>query len=136
MLDQEFTSDTLHLLRQAVIAHATALGMPEGRATDVMIAVHELAANAVRHGGGTGQVRLCIAAGAMHIQVADPGLTRFDVVPSAAFSGRVPGSADSQPEPWPYRAGHGLGLVREVADQVTAMTGPNGSQVTASFTLP
>jgi anti-sigma regulatory factor (Ser/Thr protein kinase) len=73
MLDQEFTTATLHILREAVLAHANAGGMPEARATDVMLAVHELAANAVSHGGGTGRVRLRIAAGKLDCQVTDPG---------------------------------------------------------------
>ena len=46
MLDQEFTAGTLHILREAVLVHATAAGLPEARAADVMLAVHELAANA------------------------------------------------------------------------------------------
>jgi anti-sigma regulatory factor (Ser/Thr protein kinase) len=54
MLDQEFGETTLRVLRETVPAHATDAGMPEGRALDVMLAVHELAANAVEHGGGPG----------------------------------------------------------------------------------
>jgi anti-sigma regulatory factor (Ser/Thr protein kinase) len=136
MLDQEFTAGTLRLLRAAVIAHAMAVGMPESRAADVMLAVHELAANVVRHGSGIGQLRMRIATGALHCRVTDPGLARFDGDHPAAPSKRVRAPAVFQLDPWPYRRGHGLGLVRELADQVTVMTGPNGSQVTASFTLP
>jgi anti-sigma regulatory factor (Ser/Thr protein kinase) len=73
MLDQEFTAGTLRILREAVLAHATAAGLPEARATDVMLAVHELAANAVRHGGGTGRLRIRIAAGQLRCQITDPG---------------------------------------------------------------
>jgi hypothetical protein len=35
--------------------------------------------------------------------------------------------------PWPLRRGHGLWIVRAVADQVTVSSGPHGSQVTAVF---
>ena len=49
-LDQTFDADTLADLRKAVLAVATAVGMPDHRAAEVMLAVHELAANAVRHG--------------------------------------------------------------------------------------
>jgi anti-sigma regulatory factor (Ser/Thr protein kinase) len=31
------------------MAHASQAGMPEGRARDLVLAVHQLAANAVRH---------------------------------------------------------------------------------------
>jgi len=127
MLTQEFTMDTLHSLREAVLAHATAAGMPESRATDVMLAVHELAANVVRHGGGTGQLILRIAAGALRCQVTDPG---------SADANGWPVTATAKPAPWPYRPGHGLWLVRQAADHFTAITGPYRSQVTATFALP
>ena len=62
-LDQQFDEGTLHILREMVAAHASAAGMPDDRATDVMFAVHELAANAVRHGGGSGGCRCGSPAG-------------------------------------------------------------------------
>ena len=58
MLEQEFNADALHVLRKTVLACSMAAGMPESRATDVMLVAHELAANSVRYGGGRG--RLCI----------------------------------------------------------------------------
>jgi anti-sigma regulatory factor (Ser/Thr protein kinase) len=128
VLDQEFTAGTLHLLREAVIAHVTAAGLPESRATDIMLAVHELAANAIRHGGGTGQLRVRIAAGALHCQVTDPGPGPLNHHPPAA--------AVMRQAPWPYRPGHGLWLARQAADRLTTITGRHGSQVTASFALP
>lgn len=133
MLDQEFTAGTLHILREAVLAHATAAGLPEARATDVMLAVHELAANAVRHGGGTGRLRIRIAAGRLHCQVTDPGSAHVNGHLPAARADEGGGAAA---QPWPYQPGHGLWLVRRAADQLTVTTGPGGSQVTVSFTLP
>jgi anti-sigma regulatory factor (Ser/Thr protein kinase) len=133
MLDQEFTAGTLHILREAVLAHATAAGLPEARATDVMLAVHELAANAVRHGGGTGRLRVRIAAGRLHCQVTDPGSAHVNGHLPAARADEGGGAAA---QPWPYQPGHGLWLVRRAADQLTVTTGPGGSQVTVSFTLP
>src|SRR5580704_16283973 len=50
ILDQAFDEDSLYALRAAVAAHATQAGLAPGRADDLVIAVHELAANAVRHG--------------------------------------------------------------------------------------
>jgi anti-sigma regulatory factor (Ser/Thr protein kinase) len=137
MLDQGFTAGTLHQLRVAVLAHARAAGMPENRATDVMLAVHELAANAIRHGGGTGRLRIRVAAGALHCQVTDPGLARCNGNPPAAAAGQPPQSSiPPDPAPWPHRLGHGLWLVQRTADQFTAVTGPLGSQVTVWFALP
>lgn len=128
VLDQEFDAGTLHILRKAVLACAMAAGMPESRAPDVMIVAHELAANAVRYGGGRGRLRVWLAAGALHCRVTDPGNAGFDGIPPA-------GTASRGPPPWRYQPGHGLWLVRQAADNFTAMTGPGGSQVTASFAL-
>jgi two-component sensor histidine kinase len=91
VFDERFDASTLHLLRERVAAWVSAAGMPEDRAMDVVLAVHELAANAVRHGAGAGE------------------------------------------GPWPLRQGHGLWIVRAVADEFTASSGPRGSQVTAMF---
>lgn len=44
--------------RSAVSAHATHAGLAEGRVYDLVAAAHELAANAVQHGGGAGRLRL------------------------------------------------------------------------------
>ena len=54
ILDQAFDAGSLYALRAAVAAHATQAGLAPGRADDLVIAVHELAANAVRHGAGHG----------------------------------------------------------------------------------
>jgi anti-sigma regulatory factor (Ser/Thr protein kinase) len=134
MLEHEFNADTLHILREAVLAHAVAVGMSEGRATEVMLVAHELASNAIRHGGGTGRLRIRIAAGVLHCQVTDPGIARSNG--PAASAGQRRASGTTQLEPWPYQPGHGLWLVRQAADHFTAVTGPHGSQVTVSFALP
>jgi len=74
--------------------------------------VHELAANVVSHGAGAGRLLIRAAAGALRCQVTDA----------------APGAG-----PWPVRKGHGLWIVRAVADEVTASLGPHGSQVTVLF---
>jgi anti-sigma regulatory factor (Ser/Thr protein kinase) len=112
VFDEPFDASTLHFLRERVAACAAAAGMPEDRVMEVMLAVHELASNAVRHGAGAGRLVLRAAAGALRCQVSDAG----------------PGAG-----PWPLRQGHGLLIVRAVADEVTAYSGPHGSQVTALF---
>lgn len=134
MLEQEFNADALHVLRKAVLACAMAAGMPESRATDVMLVTHELAANAVRYGGGRGRLCIWIAAEVMHCQVTDPGIPGSDGNPPTGTASRGPAVTRGPPS-WPYQPGHGLWLVRQAADKITAMTGPGGSQVTASFAL-
>src|SRR5580658_7633829 len=57
VIDQVFDAGSLYALRSAVAAHAADAGLPEGRIEDLVLAVHELAANAVRHGAGQGRLR-------------------------------------------------------------------------------
>src|SRR5947209_13078514 len=72
-LDQLFDDDSLYLVRAAVAAHASEAGLPGGRVGDVVLAVHELAANAVRHGAGQGRVRLWITGNGIRCEVTDAG---------------------------------------------------------------
>ena len=73
VLDQEFDSGNLYALRAAVQAHAVQAGLSEDRTSEVVLAVHELAANAVRHGGGVGRLRVWNGAGSLQCQVDDGG---------------------------------------------------------------
>jgi anti-sigma regulatory factor (Ser/Thr protein kinase) len=130
LLDQPFDAQTLHLLRAAVLAHAAAAGMPQHRATDVMLAVHELAANAVRHGAGAGWLRMQAGSGAMRAQVSDAGPANLNG--HTGTGDQEAGGADW----WPRQPGHGLWLVRQVTDQMSVLCGQGGSLVTAVFNLP
>jgi len=137
VLDQRFDADTLYLLRVAVLAHAAATGMPEQGARDVVLAVHELAANVVRHGTGAGRLVMRIAAGTLRCTVEDAGAPAGDGHTNAGAPDNLtqPGS-DRAAGPWPYLPGHGLWLARQVADQMTVADLPVGSQVTVAFLLP
>lgn len=134
MLDQEFGETTLRVLRETVLAHATAAGMPEGRALDVMLAVHELAANAVKHGGGIGSLRMSVTNRELTCQISDPGSAGSGLSRISTLGSQLPGAA-AQRSPWPYEPGHGLWLVRKVADHMSVNSGPAGSQVTVAFTM-
>jgi anti-sigma regulatory factor (Ser/Thr protein kinase) len=124
-LDQVFDSGTLYALRSAVQAHAFAAGMPERRADDVVIAIHELAANVVRHGAGRGRLRMWQMPGELQFQVDDGG--------RPASHDRAGANAADR---WPYMKGHGLWLVRKVADRMSLVSGPGGTQAHVMFTLP
>ena len=126
ILDQAFDADSLYALRAAVAAHATQAGLAPGRADDLVIAVHELAANAVRHGAGHGRLRIWKSDQSLLCQISDDG------VPPVADDGR-PGVPDAAQ--WRTEPGHGLSLVRQVADQASLRSGPSGTLVTISFAL-
>ena len=127
-LDLAFDADTLSDLRKAVRAAAVAAGLPGERADEVVLAVHELAANAVRHGGGAGRAWLDVTAGYLSCQVSDAG--------PGSPAGRARSDGGDPALPWPFRPGHGLWLVRNVADHLSVQADPRGSAVTVAFGLP
>lgn len=124
-LEQEFDAGSLYALRSAVAAHAAAAGLPPARVYDVVLAAHELAANAVRHGTGHGRLRLQAADGVLTCQVTDAG-------PATASGDENP---DAEAAPWSAEHGHGLWVIGQVASQLTVDHGPAGTTVTAVFTL-
>ena len=73
LLDQEFDPDTLPALRAALSAHALQAGLAEELAGDVVLALHELAANAIAHGAGYGHLRLWRLPGALSCEITDDG---------------------------------------------------------------
>jgi anti-sigma regulatory factor (Ser/Thr protein kinase) len=121
ILDQAFDADSLYALRAAVAAHATQAGLAPGRSDDLVIAVHELAANAVRHGAGHGRLRVWKSDRALLCEISDDG------IPEPVGTGDA--------TQWRTEPGHGLSLVRQVADQASLYSGPSGTLATISFAL-
>ena len=54
-------------------AHGSQAGLSDGRTRDLVLAVHELAANAVRHGAGQGRLRLWATPDGVRCEVTDDG---------------------------------------------------------------
>jgi anti-sigma regulatory factor (Ser/Thr protein kinase) len=129
-LDQTFCEDSLFSLRNAVAAHGAALGLSALRVADLVLLAHELASNAVRHGGATsaspGRLRLWATAEppAVVCEVSDagPGLTD-------------PERAGTEPAAVTAGDGRGLWIVRKVADAIDIAAGPSGTRITATFLL-
>jgi anti-sigma regulatory factor (Ser/Thr protein kinase) len=135
-VELDFSAVTLHEVREAVVVRAAMAGIAGDRAVDVMLAVHELAANAVRHGAGRGRLRMHVIAGSLYCEISDAGRASPD---GRAENGTRPGARNPRGfggAPWPVEPGHGLWLVRQVCDEVSAASGPGGSRVTAVFSLP
>jgi anti-sigma regulatory factor (Ser/Thr protein kinase) len=126
LMDQEFDPGTLYALRAAVQAHAGRAGLSEDRAGEVVLAVHELAANAIAHGAGHGRLRVWDLSGALICEVVDGGPADTD----------APDGAPEVTDPWPATDGHGLWLVRQVADQLDLRSGPRGTRAIVTFALP
>lgn len=127
VLDQVFDGDSLYALRAAVAAHGLQAGLAEGRAEDLVLAAHELAANAVRHGAGRGRLRVWNTAGVLHCEVTDDGARQV------AGGGAETGSPDAAA--WRMDPGHGLWLIRQVADQTSVQASVSGTVAAVSFAL-
>jgi anti-anti-sigma factor len=129
ILDQAFDAGSLYALRAAVAAHASDAGLPPGRADDLVIAVHELAANAVRHGAGHGRLRIRRSDQALLCEISDDG------APPPASAPEETANDTPDAAQWRTEPGHGLALVRQVADQTSLRSGPSGTLATISFGL-
>ena len=123
LLDLAFDSGALYILRAEVLALAGQSGLSDDRAGDVVLAVHELATNVVRHGGGKGRLRVWHLTGVLQCQVDDG-----DLIASADPAALL--------DPFPELPGHGLWVARRVANQMQALSGPRGTRVTLIFELP
>jgi anti-sigma regulatory factor (Ser/Thr protein kinase) len=123
VLDQTFDAGGLIALRSAVAAYAAELGAGR-RVDDVVLIAHELSSNAIRHGGGSGRLRLWRDDYRLMCRVSDggPGLT------DAANAGAEP------PAPQ-VPGGRGLWMARRLA-AVRIDTGPTGTVITAAMPLP
>ena len=118
MLDLGFDSGMLQTVRAQLRRCVSHIGFPDGQVEDVVLAVHELAANAVCHGGGAGRLRVWTLAGALYCQVDD---------------GDVPTDSPAAMNALPCEPGHGLWVVQRLADQVQALSGPGGTSVLIRF---
>jgi anti-sigma regulatory factor (Ser/Thr protein kinase) len=127
-LDQTFDSDSLYALRSAVAAHGAHLGLAERQLEDLVLVAHELASNAIRHGGAStatpARLRLWHEHGLVVCEVSDsgPGMTE-------------PTGAGLRPVPLTASSGRGLWIIRQVVDRFGITTGPTGTTVTLAFSL-
>ncbi len=126
VLDQPFDEHDLPALRRAVAAHADRTTLPERRVTDLVLIASELAANAVRHGGGKGRLRLGVRDDAVYLEVSDrgPGMPEPHPLPR------------KRPEPT-LTGGRGLWLVLTYADHLAiGERSGGGTVITATLDLP
>jgi anti-sigma regulatory factor (Ser/Thr protein kinase) len=125
VLHQPFDVASLVALRSAVAAHADQLGLDESRLAELVLVAHELATNAVRHGGGSGELRMWVVDGKLCCQVADKG-NGFD----------YPRPDEHRRPPLGATGGRGLWIAARMADLLELSTGPAGTVATVTFDLP
>jgi anti-sigma regulatory factor (Ser/Thr protein kinase) len=102
--------------------HAARLGLPAKRVLDLEVAVNELAANSVLHGGGRGTLRVWAEGAQLLCQVDDAGHL------CDPLAGRLPVGLGSD-------GGRGLLLVHHIADLVRVHTSPGSATFRLYFAL-
>ena len=109
-----FDLDTLVALRAAVSRLLSVADLPESVRHTLVLAVHEAATNAIRHGGGSGRLWLWSHAGSLWCEISDdgPGLPADITVPAVAPDNLGDGS--------------GLWLINQVVDDLAVTTTPPG----------
>lgn len=113
---QPFGSSDYAVVRDTVRRAAAAAGVDDDRATALVLGVHEIATNSVRHGGGQGWLRTWTADGALVCEVRDRGVI------TDAMVGRT----------WPcptQEGGRGVWLANQLCDLVQLRSGVDGTTV-------
>jgi anti-sigma regulatory factor (Ser/Thr protein kinase) len=108
--------DDLRAVRDTVAGCAAEAGLAPGRATDLVLAVSEVAANTLQHTQAPGTLHVWQAGDEIICQVTDSGQIADPLV------GRRRPAADS------FRHG-GLWVVNQVCDLVELRSGPDGTTV-------
>lgn len=124
LLEARFTAVDLPTLRFRVAECAERSGLCESRRHDFVLAVHEVLANAVEHGGGEGHLVTYNGDGMLRCRITDkgPGFTA-DSIPSEL------------PEIEAGEGGRGLWLTRHLTDRLDIELGDVGAIVTVALTL-
>jgi anti-sigma regulatory factor (Ser/Thr protein kinase) len=123
VVDQPFNEEGLYSLRAAVAAHASSLGVGPVMVERLLILASELATNAIRHGGGSGRLRLWREETALHLQISDEG----PGMPDPAVGTRPPDTMAV--------GGRGMWICRQLVEDLQIATGPDGTTITAVLSL-
>jgi anti-sigma regulatory factor (Ser/Thr protein kinase) len=118
------SADDLAALRRLLRDWGVACALSDHDIDDIVIAVDEIATNAVEHGQPPAHVRAWTTPDALFVQVDDHGRTR---IPATIGCNRPPTDA---------RRGRGIWIARHLADVLTTHTGPTGTTVALRFSRP
>nr|WP_275941357.1 sensor histidine kinase [Planosporangium flavigriseum] len=103
-------------VRRFVVAEAARLGLPIGCLDDLILAVNEVATNAIRHGAGSGRVQVWRDERYLICEVFDAGQA------TEGLFNMVPPRPDSE-------GGHGMWITRQLCDLVEIRSLPNGTTI-------
>jgi anti-sigma regulatory factor (Ser/Thr protein kinase) len=117
-----FNLSQLALVRNIAESRATTFGLTETRLDDLVLAVHEIAANSVRHGGGEGRFRLWREGRSLVAEISDKG-----VITDSLAGREHPGTVAER--------GRGLWIANQVCDLVQIRTYATGTVVRLHVSL-
>jgi anti-sigma regulatory factor (Ser/Thr protein kinase) len=124
VLSRSFDGADVVELRHAVRDHAEAAGLTGDELFGFVLAVQELVTNAVRHGGGRGELRLRRDGDTLICDVTDHGNGFADGLP-----------VTTGPPPVDDTGGRGLWLARQFTDTLMVSDGPDGATVSITACL-
>ena len=124
LLAERFDRSQVTGLRHALASCVEAAGLKGQRLDDFVLAVNELITNAVRHGGGAGQVRLWVTSEMVLCEVSDGG----------AGIGAERLANHDRPAP-DTAGGWGLWLAEQLSDTMTVTSGTAGTVVSIGAML-
>ena len=111
-----FDASGLPAVRDVVTDRATLLDIDRDKASDLALAVHELATNSLRHGGGRGVLRVWQEPDALVCEVHDAGLVEDPLVGRRTPSPRQEG-------------GRGVWMANQLCDLVQMRSSETGTTV-------
>jgi anti-sigma regulatory factor (Ser/Thr protein kinase) len=118
----EFDRDGLSPVRAMVGRETAAASLPAERGIDLVVAVSELAANSVLHGGGRGTLHVWREPGALLAEVRDHGTIE------QPLAGRLQPDLEQE-------GGRGLWMVNQLCDLVQIRSGGDGSALRLRMSL-
>jgi anti-sigma regulatory factor (Ser/Thr protein kinase) len=129
LLDVVFGWADFTRLRRLVASQCAAAGLSGSRLDDFVLAVHEIAANAIVHAGAGGRLILRRAANGLRCLIADHApYTAEDPGPAGC---RIPRARDGSepPETDGTETGRGLWLAAQLTDELSITSGPESTIV-------
>jgi anti-sigma regulatory factor (Ser/Thr protein kinase) len=125
LLAQMADARSLETLRAQVREIGERSGLTDLALVKFVLVVHELAVNAVRHGGGVAEVRIWSDANGLCCEVTDQG---HGIPTQYVSAGRR--TSDTEIGGW------GLFLVRQICPGAQVVTGRAGTRVTIHYPVP
>ncbi|GIH30413.1 ATP-binding protein [Microbispora triticiradicis] len=122
--ERTFSLADLPDLREFAAAEAQRRGMPEDALGDFLVALNEVATNAVTHGSTKARLGLWREGPALVVAVHDDGR-----------EWRPPAVPGHDPPPENATSGMGLWVARLLSDDLRVTAGPGGSTVVMRFLL-